>query len=132
MVVVLQNAVSRAKGLVLVHQEYQRALHVFEEWLEQEQATLASLSHPEGNVETLETTLQQLQVLICCIFLILDYTCLGETGFVCLTFNWPTFPVCFLVLFLTAAAGPLLTWPVSAFFCADQQRESDPLGFTSD
>ncbi|XP_026197444.1 nesprin-1 isoform X3 [Anabas testudineus] len=58
-----KNAVSKAKGLVLVHQEYQRALHVFEDWLEQEQATLASLSHPEGNVETLEKTLQQLQLL---------------------------------------------------------------------
>ena len=60
----LQNAVSKAKGLVLVHQEYQRGLHVFEDWLEQEQATLASLSHPEGNVDTLEKTLRQLQVLM--------------------------------------------------------------------
>ncbi|XP_067337447.1 nesprin-1 isoform X16 [Channa argus] len=58
-----KNAVSKAKGLVMVHQEYQRALHVFEDWLEQEQATLASLSHPEGNVDTLEMTLQQLQLL---------------------------------------------------------------------
>lgn len=49
---------------MLVHQEYQRGLHVFEDWLEQEQATLASSSHPEGNVDTLEKTLQQLQVLI--------------------------------------------------------------------
>lgn len=37
---------------------------MFEDWLEQEQASLASLSHPEGNVDTLEKTLQQLQVLI--------------------------------------------------------------------
>ncbi|XP_049914520.1 nesprin-1 [Epinephelus moara] len=58
-----KNAVSKAKGLVLVHQEYQRGLHVFEDWLEQEQASLASLSHPEGNVDTLEKTLQQLQLL---------------------------------------------------------------------
>lgn len=58
----LQNAVSKAKELVLVHQEYQRGLHVFEDWLEKEQASLASLSHPEGNVDTLENTLQQLQV----------------------------------------------------------------------
>lgn len=57
-----QNAVGKAKGLVLVHQEYQRGLHVFEDWLEREQARLASLSHPEGNMETLEGTLQQLQV----------------------------------------------------------------------
>lgn len=58
----VQNAVGKARGLVLVHQEYQRGLHLFEDWLEQEQASLASLSHPEGNVEVLEETLQQLQV----------------------------------------------------------------------
>ncbi|XP_033998692.1 nesprin-1 isoform X2 [Trematomus bernacchii] len=58
-----KNAVGKAKGLVLVHQEYQRGLHVFEDWLEQEQTTLASLSHPEGNVETLEKTLQELRLL---------------------------------------------------------------------
>ncbi|XP_047184446.1 nesprin-1 isoform X2 [Scophthalmus maximus] len=58
-----KNAVSKAKGLVLVHQEYQRELHVFEDWLEQEQATLASSTHPEGNVDTIENTLQQLQLL---------------------------------------------------------------------
>lgn len=60
----LQNAVGKAKELVLVHQEYQRGLHEFEDWLEQEQASLASLCHPEGNVDTLEKTLQQLQVMI--------------------------------------------------------------------
>lgn len=59
----LQNAVSKASELVMVHQEYQRGLHVFEDWLEQEQASLAMLSHPEGNVDTLEKTLQQLQVM---------------------------------------------------------------------
>ncbi|XP_027896443.1 nesprin-1 isoform X8 [Xiphophorus couchianus] len=58
-----KNAVSKAKELVMVHQEYQRGLHVFEDWLEQEQASLALLSHPEGNVDTLEKTLQQLQSL---------------------------------------------------------------------
>ncbi|XP_019750512.1 nesprin-1 isoform X11 [Hippocampus comes] len=58
-----KNAVNKAKGLVLTHQEYQRGLHVFEDWLEQEQSTLASLSHPEGNVDTLEETLEQLQIL---------------------------------------------------------------------
>lgn len=57
-----QSAVSKAKELVMVHQEYQRGLHVFEDWLEREQASLASLSHPEGNVDMLEKTLQQLQV----------------------------------------------------------------------
>ncbi|XP_056150129.1 nesprin-1-like [Lampris incognitus] len=55
-------AVGKAKELVLVHQEYQRGLHVFEDWLEQEQAMLASLCHPEGDVDTLEKTLQQLQL----------------------------------------------------------------------
>ena len=54
----------KAKSLVLVHQEYQRELHVFEDWLEQEQASLASLTHREGNGDTIENTLQQLQVLI--------------------------------------------------------------------
>ncbi|KAM4529485.1 nesprin-1 isoform 3-T3 [Fundulus diaphanus] len=58
-----KNAVSKAKELVMVHQEYQRGLHVFEDWLEREQASLALLSHPEGNVDTLEKTLQQLQSL---------------------------------------------------------------------
>ncbi|XP_061756512.1 nesprin-1-like isoform X2 [Nerophis ophidion] len=58
-----KNAVSKAKGLVLIHQEYQRVLHVFEDWLEQEQATLASLSLSEANVDTLEETLKQLQLL---------------------------------------------------------------------
>ncbi|XP_068610253.1 nesprin-1 [Brachionichthys hirsutus] len=55
------NAVVQAKGLVLVHQEYQRGLHLFEDWLERQQASLASLSHPEGNEDVLEKTLQHLQ-----------------------------------------------------------------------
>ncbi|CAB1447010.1 unnamed protein product, partial [Pleuronectes platessa] len=58
-----KNAVGKAKSLVLVHQEYQRELHVFEDWLEQEQASLASLTHREGNGDTIENTLQQLQLL---------------------------------------------------------------------
>ncbi|XP_061667964.1 nesprin-1 isoform X8 [Syngnathoides biaculeatus] len=57
-----KNAVNKAEGLVLIHQEYQQGLHVFEDWLEREQSTLVSLSHPEGDVETLERTLKQLQV----------------------------------------------------------------------
>ncbi|XP_042156778.1 nesprin-1 isoform X2 [Oncorhynchus tshawytscha] len=56
-------AVYKAKDLVLAHQEYQRGLHMFEDWLEQEQGTLGSLSHPEGDVDTLENTLQQIQLL---------------------------------------------------------------------
>lgn len=39
-------------------------MHVFEEWLEHEQATLASISYADGNVETLEKTLEQIQVLV--------------------------------------------------------------------
>lgn len=72
----------------MVHQEYQRGLHVFEDWLERELASLALLSHPEGSVDTLEKTLQQLQVvklngsrtdrgpgsLMVCV------TCMGATG----------------------------------------------------
>uniref|UniRef100_A0A8C7M5B3 Spectrin repeat containing nuclear envelope protein 1 n=1 Tax=Oncorhynchus kisutch TaxID=8019 RepID=A0A8C7M5B3_ONCKI len=54
---------AKAKDLVLAHQEYQRGLHMFEDWLEQEQGTLGSLSHPEGDVDTLENTLQQIQLL---------------------------------------------------------------------
>ncbi|XP_061559702.1 nesprin-1 isoform X16 [Phycodurus eques] len=57
------NAVNKAKGLVLIHQEYQQGLHVFEDWLERDQSTLMSLSHPEGNVDILERTLKQLQIL---------------------------------------------------------------------
>lgn len=60
--VVNQAAVYKAKDLVLAHQEYQRGLHMFEDWLEQEQGTLGSLSHPEGDVDTHENTLQQIQV----------------------------------------------------------------------
>ncbi|XP_061127011.1 nesprin-1-like isoform X2 [Syngnathus typhle] len=58
-----KSAVNKAKGLVLIHQEYQRGLHVFEDWLEKEQSTLASLSHLERTVDTLEETLKQLQIL---------------------------------------------------------------------
>lgn len=37
-----------------------------------------------------------------------------------------------LFISLTATAGTLLKWPVFALLCADQQRESNPLGYTSD
>ncbi|XP_062858462.1 nesprin-1 isoform X4 [Trichomycterus rosablanca] len=56
-------AVSKAEELVLVHQEYQRGLHMFEDWLEQEQSSLALLSPLDGDVNTLEKTLKELQVL---------------------------------------------------------------------
>uniref|UniRef100_A0A8B9RI12 Spectrin repeat containing, nuclear envelope 1a n=1 Tax=Astyanax mexicanus TaxID=7994 RepID=A0A8B9RI12_ASTMX len=54
-------AVSKAEELVLVHQEYQRGLHMFEDWLEQEQSSLALLSPLDGDVDTLEKTLKELE-----------------------------------------------------------------------
>lgn len=44
------------------HQEYQRGLHAFEEWLEQEQEKLGCYTQLEGDVDMLEETLQKLQV----------------------------------------------------------------------
>ena len=52
----------KAEELVQAHQEYQRGLHVFEAWLEQEQEKLGCYTQLEGDVETLEETLQKLQV----------------------------------------------------------------------
>ena len=45
------------------HQEYQRGLRAFEEWLEQEQEKLGCYTQLEGDVDMLEETLQKLQVL---------------------------------------------------------------------
>lgn len=47
---------------MLDHQEYQRGLHVLEDWLEQEQEKLGCCSALEGDGEALENTLQQMQV----------------------------------------------------------------------
>lgn len=44
------------------HQEYQRSLHAFEDWLEQEQEKLGCYTQLEGDVDMLEETLQKLQV----------------------------------------------------------------------
>lgn len=63
---VLQAAVKKAEELVLFHQEYQRGLHMFEDWLEQEQSNLALLSPLDGDVNTLEKTLKELHVSIEC------------------------------------------------------------------
>lgn len=52
----------KAEELVKAHQEYQRGLHAFEEWLEQEQEKLAYYTQLEGDVDMLEETLQKLQV----------------------------------------------------------------------
>ncbi|XP_060722109.1 nesprin-1 isoform X2 [Tachysurus vachellii] len=56
-------AVKKAEALVLVHQEYQRGLHMFEDWLEQEQSNLALLSPLDGDVNALEKTLKELHML---------------------------------------------------------------------
>lgn len=59
----------KAEELVQAHQEYQRGLHVFEVWLEQEQEKLGCYTQLEGDVDTLEETLQKLQVITrtyCC------------------------------------------------------------------
>lgn len=57
-----QAAVGKAEELVLVHQEYQRGLHMFEDWLEQEQSNLGLLSPLDGDVNTLDKTLKDLHV----------------------------------------------------------------------
>lgn len=44
------------------HQEYQRTLHEFKDWLEQQQERLSCYTQLEGDVETLEDTLRKLQV----------------------------------------------------------------------
>ncbi|TSR99415.1 Nesprin-1 [Bagarius yarrelli] len=56
-------AVRKAEELVLVHQEYQRGLHMFEDWLEQEQSHLGLLSPLDGDVNMLEKTLKELHTL---------------------------------------------------------------------
>ncbi|XP_052391485.1 nesprin-1 isoform X1 [Carassius gibelio] len=56
-------AVSKAEELVLLHQEYQRGLHMFEDWLEQEQNSLALLTPLDEDVNALENTLKELQML---------------------------------------------------------------------
>lgn len=57
-----QRAVSRAEELLKAHQEHQRALHAFQDWLVQQQETLGSYTQLEGDVDALEETLQKLQV----------------------------------------------------------------------
>ncbi|KAJ0008744.1 hypothetical protein NQD34_016159 [Periophthalmus magnuspinnatus] len=57
------KGVGKAEELVKAHQEYQRGLHAFEEWLEQEQEKLGCYMQLEGDVDMLEDTLQKLQEL---------------------------------------------------------------------
>ncbi len=47
------------------HEEYQRTLHEFKDWLEQQQERLSCYTQLEGDVETLEETLHKLQVRRC-------------------------------------------------------------------
>ncbi|XP_073712130.1 nesprin-1 isoform X2 [Misgurnus anguillicaudatus] len=56
-------SVSKAEELVLLHQEYQRGLHMFEDWLEQEQSSLALLSPLDEDINSLENNLKELQIL---------------------------------------------------------------------
>ncbi|XP_031437144.1 nesprin-1-like [Clupea harengus] len=60
-------AVERAEEEVLAHQEYQRGLHLFEDWLEQQQERLGLLllNTPAGELAVLENTLKSLQELRC-------------------------------------------------------------------
>jgi len=58
-----QRAVGKAEELVNAHEEYQRGLQAFEDWLEQEQEKLGCYTQLEGDVDMLEDTLQKLQEL---------------------------------------------------------------------
>lgn len=60
-----QRAVGKSEELVKAHQEYQRGLHAFEDWLELEQEKLGCYTQLEGDVDILEETLQKLQVKAC-------------------------------------------------------------------
>lgn len=57
-----QEAVTKAEGLLNLHQEYQRNLKAFEVWLEKEQEKLDCLSHLDGDAQKQEATLRELQV----------------------------------------------------------------------
>ncbi|XP_062428373.1 nesprin-1 isoform X2 [Rhea pennata] len=58
-----REAVTKAEGLLNLHQEYQRNLKAFEAWLEKEQEKLDCLSHLEGDTQKQEATLRDLQEL---------------------------------------------------------------------
>ncbi|GCC32670.1 hypothetical protein chiPu_0011134 [Chiloscyllium punctatum] len=51
----------KAEEQLLLHQEYQQGLKSFEEWLEQEKENLCCCSHLGNDVETLESTLRDLE-----------------------------------------------------------------------
>lgn len=81
-----QAAVSKAEELVLLHQEYQRGLHMFEDWLEQEQSSLALLSPLDEDVNALENTLKELQVIITVIYS--EFNIIGKNIWHHLMFNF--------------------------------------------
>lgn len=58
----MQEAVTKAEGLLTLHQKYQRNLKAFEAWLEKEQEKLDCLSHLDGDAQEQEATLRDLQV----------------------------------------------------------------------
>ena len=58
----MQHAVGRAEELVQSHEEHRRCLQQFRAWLEQEQEALSAHTPLEGDVDSLENTLQKLQV----------------------------------------------------------------------
>lgn len=58
----IQEAVTKAEGLLHLHQAYQRNLKAFEVWLEKEQEKLDDLSHLDGDAQKQEATLRDLQV----------------------------------------------------------------------
>ncbi|KAM6272871.1 nesprin-1 isoform 2-T2 [Spheniscus humboldti] len=58
-----REAVTKAEGLLNLHQEYQRNLKTFEVWLEKEQEKLDCLSHLDGDAQKQEATLRDLQEL---------------------------------------------------------------------
>lgn len=52
----------KAEELLVAHQEYQNNLHEFKDWLEQQQEKLSCYTQLEGDVDSLEETLHELQV----------------------------------------------------------------------
>ncbi|TSO25166.1 Nesprin-1 [Bagarius yarrelli] len=58
-----QAGVGKAEELLIFHQEYQKHLHEFKDWLEQQQEKLSCYTQLEGDVDTLEETLHKLQEL---------------------------------------------------------------------
>ncbi|XP_010149958.1 PREDICTED: nesprin-1-like, partial [Eurypyga helias] len=58
-----REAVTKAEGLLNLHQDYQRNLKAFEVWLEKEQEKLDCLSHLDGDAQKQEATLRDLQEL---------------------------------------------------------------------